>query len=122
MNEIFKYKKIAYNNIKRNSNSKENLESFICKWWMRKYNIPKTDKRYLDMIFEDIAIEYFEDMFVNDNKMLEAYEQGYESPQEMQEAIAKRDMGDEYTDEVAYYDEDFKNEEELVEDFTKGGV
>jgi hypothetical protein len=93
----------------------------VQKWWREKYNLCITDKRYTDMTTEDILIEYYEDHFSNptyaDEKI--ALQAGYGTIEDMQEAEARRDMGDEYS-EIVGADKKIDSENmEVVEDFKK---
>lgn len=57
-------KKIAYNNINYN------VENKLIKWWTSKYQLPPTDERLLAYTLEDLLIEYYEDVFLDDPKQM----------------------------------------------------
>lgn len=124
LDTILALKRIAYNNVKKFSQEKQEISDFeiyVCRWWRKKYNIPDTDKRFLNKELDDIIIEYFEDQFFEDPKLVSAYESGFNSSDEMEEERLKEIMGDDYTEEISYMvgpKDENSNENQIEEEET----
>lgn len=103
--KIALFKRIAFENITKKIDTYRDFEEAVCSWWRRKYKMPDTDPRYLCKYVEDMIIEYFEDQFKDSPELLHAYGMGYDSAEEMEEERLKEIMGEEYTSEVAYFQE-----------------
>lgn len=67
-------KKIARNNIIQDKLDLEEFLSYLKGWWARKYNRPKQDPILLSMYYEELIIEYFEDLFLKDKVELARFE------------------------------------------------
>ena len=123
MKKILVLKKIAFNNLKKKIVTKSDFYDAVGIWWRKKYNLPDTDHRYLDKYEEDMVIEYFEDQFLEDKQAMIAFEKGFNSPEEMEKEELKKIMGDDYTEEVSYFEnppEELRgkqDEEEVIEEF-----
>lgn len=99
------FKRLAFENITKKIETYEDFEEAVCGWWRRKYKLPDTDVRFLNKRSEDIVVEYFEDMFRESPQLLRAYSFGYESVEEMEEKRIQEIMGDDYTEEVVFFEQ-----------------
>jgi len=113
------FKKIASKNVKSELKTIDDFIGYVERWYRKKYNLAATDPRFLDSYTEDIIIEFFESYFDNNPKELEAYEKGFETAADMDEAEVREIMGDQYTGEIAFLeDPTLKIEkEEIVDNF-----
>lgn len=98
------FKRVAFENITKKIDTYEQFEEAVCNWWRRKYKLADTDTRYLSKRADDIVVEYFEDQFRESPQLLAAYSMGFDSIEDMEEKRVKEIMGDEYTDEVVYFE------------------
>jgi hypothetical protein len=110
-------KHVAYKNVTKEIEDYEDFEKAIIKWYCNKYNITDIDSRVLDKTIESIIIEYYEDLFNNDPNELKAYKDGYDNVEEAEREMAKKDMGDEYHEELDYLETPPKNYKDIDEEF-----
>jgi len=87
-------KRIAYNKIN------QDIEQKLVFWWCDKYKLPPTDERLLNYTVEELILEYFMDLFREDQEEMRSM------------------MTDEEIEEISYEDEEI---EEINEEFLKRG-
>ena len=96
-NIINNIKRIAYNNVIKDVNDKESLFEYLKRWWCRQYNRPYKDPLLGEYSFEDLVLEYYEILFMEDKEELSKYESelNAESEEEYEDWLKNR-MGDDY--------------------------
>jgi len=60
-------KRIAYNKVKKDPATLEELEEFLKDWWSDKFNLPDNHPLLLEKTFEELLIMYFKDTFRNED-------------------------------------------------------
>lgn len=63
-------------------------------WYRRKYNLPKTDPRFLDATVDEMLADYYAHTFFDDPKAAEVIEDDDFDPDKVADLIGASDPGD----------------------------
>jgi len=92
-------KKIAHHKVTRKkADSYDEMCDFLMDWWSTKYNLPINHPLLLSRNFDELLLEYYVDLFKNDEEFLRAFElelQGKKINEDDEEWF-KEQMGDDY--------------------------
>ena len=115
-------KRIAYFNITNTRISGSEIDSYLSRWWAKKYNRPTNDPLLLSRTTEDLLVEFYQDVFELDK---DEY-QNFEIEEGISNAISdedwfKKHMKDEYTPNPAYSKKHSKQVEEFDDNYSTLG-
>lgn len=69
------------------------MHNHLRRWWTKKYRLPPTSDEFGRYTYEELLLEYFEDLYENDKDVFEAFK----TPGEIDESV---ETGDPVTDEL----------------------
>jgi len=85
--------RIAYNQLRKDPTTLEELEQFLKDWWSDKYNLPDNHPLLLEKTLEELMIMYYKDVYKDkDSQALKQFEEE-EGIKKSDEDWFKKQMG-----------------------------
>ena len=94
-----KIKKIAFDKVTRTKSQipLDEFESYLKDWWSAKFNLPTNHPLLLELTFEELALDYFVDLFKRDEEEYGKFEMELMGRHiDSDEEWLMKEMGDEY--------------------------
>lgn len=94
-----KIKKIAFEKVKKTKNQIpfNEFESYLKDWWSNKFNLPTNHPLLLELTFEELALQYFTDLFRKDEEEYSRFELEVSGKHvDSDEEWLMKEMGEEY--------------------------